>query len=422
MLLFHTFFRWLVSPTGVAVCTIGIVQIIAWGTSFYSLGVLGKPLVAETGWSNGIVFAGITVGLLVSSVISTPVGAAIDRYGARSVMALGCVILAGTLVWLANVHDQWMYLAAWAAIGVGMRMALYDAAFAAMVQVSPNNGRRAIAFLTLFGGFASTVFWIIGHQLVTEFGWRQTYLIFAGLNLFVCMPLCLIGLARREPETAESAKDTSDQAADIAPPLEGRARTIAMVLFCVVMSGNALVFGVGAVHLVGIIEASGVALGLAVTIASFKGIAQVAGRLWEIIWGKSIAPVGLGRLAIGLLPLAFIVLLGAGADWLTAAVFTAIFGLSNGLVTVVRGAVPLALFGAEGYGTILGIVATPILLFNALSPMLFALIVDAWGYRFGTWILLVLAVASMVAMEAMAAWYRGHLRREAALTAKAVSE
>ena len=180
-----SFFRWLILPTGVAVCSIGIVQIISWGTSFYSLGVLGKPIVADTGWSNGIVFAGLTVGLLVSSVISTPVGAAIDRFGARRIMALGCVSLAATLVWLSQVRDQWTYLAAWAAIGFGMRLTLYDAAFAAMVQVSPNNGRRAIAFLTLFGGFASTVFWILGHELVTQHGWRQTYLIFAGLNLFV---------------------------------------------------------------------------------------------------------------------------------------------------------------------------------------------------------------------------------------------
>ena len=418
----RSFFRWLISPTGVAVCLIGIVQIIAWGTSFYSLGVLGKPVVADTGWSNGIVFAGLTVGLLISSLISAPIGAAIDRYGARVVMAAGCVILTATLLWVSQVRDQWSYLAAWAAIGVGMRMTLYDAAFAAMVQVSPNNGRRAIAFLTLFGGFASTVFWVIGHELVTAYGWRQTYVIFAFLNLLVCAPLCLIGLARREPKG-----DTDEEAAAAAPsasahqtaPLEGTARTIAMVLFCIVMSGNALVFGVGAVHLVGLIEASGVALALAVTIASFKGIAQVAGRLWEIIWGQKIAPVGLGRLAIGLLPLAFIVLLAGGADWLTAATFTVIFGISNGLVTVVRGAVPLALFGADGYGKILGIVATPILLFNALSPMLFALIVDASSYRIGTWVLFAIAIASMLAMEFMGAWYRRHLARTAPATSAA---
>jgi predicted MFS family arabinose efflux permease len=408
------FFRWLSSPTGVAVCAIGIVQIIVWGTSFYSLGVLAHPIIAETGWSNTLVFAGLTIGLLASSAISTLAGGLIDHAGARLVMTLGSVLLALTLALVAISPTVWWYLAAWVAVGIAMRLTLYDAAFAAMVQVSPEGGRRAIAFLTLFGGFASTVFWLIGHQLVTAFDWRTTYWIFAALNLFLAAPLCYVGLARREPtDTAPQAASATTSKQPVREPLEGRSRTIAMALFCLVMSGNALIFGVGAVHLVGLIEASGVALALAVSIASLKGAAQVAGRVWEIIWGRNLDPVNLGRIAIALLPFAFVVLLWAGADWLTAAAFTLIFGASNGLVTIVRGAVPLALFGAEGYGKVLGIIATPVLLFNALAPMMFAAIVEAWGYRTGTYILFVLALLSAVAMEGMAVWYRRHLARTA---------
>lgn len=411
------FFNWLGSPTGTSVTTIGLVQIVAWGTSFYSLAVTGKPIISDTGWSNGLVFAGLTIGLLASSAISAWAGRAIDRYGARLMMSLGSAFLALTLAALAFVQDEWSYLAAWAAIGLAMRLTLYDAAFAAMVQVAPHNGRLAIAYLTLFGGFASTAFWPIGHFLVEMFGWRHTYLIFALMNAVLCLPLCLVGLARREPppdkENAEKAGRRAGGAAQ-PEPLDGRARRIAMGLFCLVMSGNALVFGVGAVHLVGLLEASGLAVATAVAIASLKGIAQVAGRVWELVFGRRIAPVNLGRIAIALLPASFVVLIFAGADWVTAAAFTLIFGASNGLVTIVRGAVPLALFGAEGYGAVLGLIATPILLFNALSPMLFALIVDAWGYRTGTWVLFAIALASMAAMEIMAAWYRGHKARQSA--------
>ena len=410
------FFRWFVSPAGVAVTTIGIVQIIVWGTSFYSLGVLAHPVIADTGWSNTLVFAGLTLGLLASSAISTWAGSLIDRVGARTVMTAGCVLLAATLAAVAMSPTVWWYLAAWLAVGIAMRLTLYDAAFAAMVQVSPTNGRQAIAFLTLFGGFASTVFWLVGHELVTLYGWRTTYWIFAGLDLAVCAPLCWFGLARQErPEAAperKAATSARPSAVD-RPPLEGRARTLAMLLFCLVMSGNALVFGVGAVHLVGLIEASGVAIAVAVSIASLKGVAQVAGRVWEILWGRNIDPVNLGRIAIALLPLSFVILLAAGADLLTAAAFTLVFGASNGLVTIVRGAVPLALFGADGYGKVLGIIATPVLLFNALSPMLFALVVDAWGYLVGTWILLAIAALSTTAMEGMGIWYRRHLARTA---------
>ena len=413
------FLTWLASPTGVAVVSIGTVQIIAWGTSFYSLAVTGKAIVTETGWTNGLVFAGLTVGLLASSAISSWAGRAIDRYGARAVMSLGSLALAAALVPLAFVQSEWAYLATWTAIGLAMRLTLYDAAFAAMVQVAPRNGRLAIAYLTLFGGFASTAFWPIGHLLVEAVGWRQTYLIFAALNVLLCAPLCLVGLARRELSPANDGDSGGGTVASAVPdapqPLEGRARLIAMSLFCLVMSANALVFGVGAVHLVGIIEASGITLAMAVAIASFKGVAQVAGRVWELVFGRRIPPVGLGRIAIGLLPLAFIILLATGSGLMTAAAFTLVFGASNGLVTIVRGAVPLALFGAEGYGAVLGLIATPILLFGALSPMLFALIVDAWGYAVGTWVLFAIAILSTLSMEIMAAWYR---RQTAGETAK----
>ena len=406
---------------GVAVTTIGIHQIIVWGTSFYSLAVTGKAIVADTGWSNSLVFAGLTVGLLASSVVSSWAGRAIDRYGARLVMSSGSVVLAASLVPLAYVQNEWAYLATWAVIGLAMRFTLYDAAFAAMVQVAPQNGRLAIAYLTLFGGFASTIFWPIGHVLVEAVGWRETYLIFALVNLVISAPLCIGGLARREPDAVPdnptSSAAGSGTAAGAAPPLEGRARTIAMALFCLIMSANALVFGVGAVHLVGIIEASGIALATAVAIASFKGVAQVAGRLWELVFGRHIPPVGLGRIAIGLLPIAFVVLLFTTADWTTAALFTLIFGASNGLVTIVRGAVPLALFGAEGYGAVLGLIATPVLLFGALSPLLFALIVDAWDYRTGTWVLFGVALLSLAAMEIMGAWYRRHQQQNVPPTA-----
>ena len=105
-------------------------------------------------------------------------------------------------------------------------------------------------YMVLSGLLVATVFWLIGHQLVTAFDWRTTYWIFAALNLFLAAPLCYVGLARREPpDTAPQAASATTSKQPVREPLEGRARTIAMALFCLVMSGNALIFGVGAVHL-----------------------------------------------------------------------------------------------------------------------------------------------------------------------------
>ena len=187
-------------PATHAVLALGFTQIIAWGTTLYALGVLGKPIAADTGWSQSLVFGGLTVGLLVSSAASTWVGRLIDRRGGRLVMSAGSVLIAIGLVVLSQVTHPYAYLAVWAFLGLAMRMSLYDAAFAALVQVAPSRGRRAISYLTLFGGLASTVFWPIGHELNAIYGWRTTLLIFAAINLLVCLPLHWFGLARREAD------------------------------------------------------------------------------------------------------------------------------------------------------------------------------------------------------------------------------
>ena len=185
-----------------AVLALGITQITAWGTSYYCLGVLAGPISQDTGWSRGFVFLGFTVALLAMGLVSSTVGRVIDRHGGRAVMTLGTVLVSAGLFALAHVRSEPAYLAVWAFLGLGMRLCLYDAAFAALVQVAPSRGRTAISYLTLFGAFASSVFWVVGHALNEQVGWRQTLVLFALINLVVCLPLHWLGLARRE--TAEA--------------------------------------------------------------------------------------------------------------------------------------------------------------------------------------------------------------------------
>ena len=186
-------------PLLLAVCALGLAQITAWGTSYYCLGVLADPIATDTGWSRGFVYFGYTVSLLAMGAVSPWAGRAIDRLGGRTVMAAGTMLVSAGLFALSRVTSEGGYLAVWALLGVGMRLALYDAAFAALVQVVPTRGRLAISYLTLFGAFASTVFWVLGHYLNEAGGWRQTLELFAVINLAVCLPLNWIGLAHREP-------------------------------------------------------------------------------------------------------------------------------------------------------------------------------------------------------------------------------
>jgi predicted MFS family arabinose efflux permease len=398
-------------PATIAVLALGVTQIIAWGTTLYALGVLGKPIAADTGWSQSLVFGGLTMGLLVSSAVSTFIGRLVDRSGGRLVMSAGSVFTAIGLLVLAAVSDPYAYLAAWAFLGLAMRMSLYDAAFAALVQVAPSGGRRAISYLTLFGGFASSVFWPIGHALNGAYGWRSTLVIFAVVNLAVCLPLHWLGLARRETaEQAEQAHATNPATAAATPPLEGSARTLAMGLFSLIVAASAVVFGALAVHLVPILEATGLAGATAVVIASLKGVAQVGGRVWDLTLARRWHPIDVGRVSVALIPLSFAVLMLGGASFSAALGFTLLFGVSNGLVTIMRGAVPLALFGPKGYGEVLGILATPYLLLAAIAPAAFAVVVERYGYNMGEAILFAAGLLSFAGMEVMAHWYRRRSR------------
>ena len=390
----------------IAVNALGLTQITAWGTSYYCLGVLAKPIVAETGWNLSTVFLGFTIALLVMGSISTWVGRLIDRFGARPVMTIGTIIVSAGLLALSQVQDLASYFVVWAVLGVGMRSCLYDAAFAALVQVTPSRGRKAISYLTLYGAYASTVFWVIGHYLNEAYGWRGTLIAFAAINLAVCLPLSWIGLSRREAKE-DAAVASAAAASPDGPVLEGRLRVVGIILFALIMSLNGFVFGVMSLQMVPLLEAAGLAGATAVWVASLKGHGQFAGRLVEISFGRNLKAMTIARIAIGVVPASLLLLFLARGDlWLLVA-FTLLLGASQGVITIVRGAVPLALFGAKGYGAVLGLIATPILLVNAFSPAVFALLVDEFGWQVSLYAMLGCSVATWVAIELMSRWFEG---------------
>jgi len=142
----------------------------------------------------------------------------------------------------------------------------------------------------------------------------------------------------------------------------------------------------------------------------------VAGRIWELVFAAKMAPVNLARVAVHVLPVSFVVLIAAAlADasyaFAIALAFTLLLGVSNGLITIVRGGFPLAVFGPKGYGEVLGILATPYLILNALAPAVFALVVEWGGWRLGVWMLMGASVLAAISMEVMARWYNRRQQR-----------
>lgn len=392
-------------PLWLIICGLGITQIIGWGTTYYALGALSQDIAAATGWSTTLIFGAFSVSLLVSGAISTHVGRLTDRLGGRQVMVVGSLCAALGLLVMGMAPHPVTYVIGWLLLGLAMRLATYDAAFASLAQIAGTGARRAISYLTLFGGLASTVFWPVSHYLALGIGWAETMLVYAALHLVICLPIHWFLLRDAKGEGAAAQTET-----DHPHTLPHGQRFRAMALFAAAVALNGLVFSAISAHAVPLFSGLGFRGDEAVFMAALIGPSQVASRLGEILMGRHLTPMQLGLLAFGLLPVAIALFAGLGFSWQGALVFAVLYGASNGLVTIAKGAVPLMLFGPKGYGEVLGIIAAPNLVLNAAAPLLFALLLGLVSPQVSLLIAGAAALASCLAMLRLARLHPGETR------------
>lgn len=351
---------------------LGFTQIASWGALYYAFGVLAPALRQQLGLAPGLIYGAFSWAILVAGLAAAPVGMAIDCIGGRYVMAAGSLASGGGLLWLSYCEGAAGYFGAWTLLGLGMALSLYEAAFATINRKAADGGRQTISTLTLFGGFASTVFWPLTAQLNTALGWRQTYLCFAIVQLLLCLPLHLLlgsdGTPQRVAASGAMARGYT---------LREALRHPAFWSLAAAFSCNALVFSVLSVHLIPLMQEVGHAASLAVLLASLIGPMQVAGRLMERASAHRLTPDLVGKLTFAALPAAILTLALFGARAWAAALFCVLYGLSNGVLTILRGTLPQSLFGRDHFGAISGALAGPALLSKAAGPVLAALVLRA---------------------------------------------
>jgi hypothetical protein len=355
-----------------AVFVLGVTQIVSWGCIYYTPVLIVPLIAADRGWSIAFGMGGFSAGLLTAGLVLPYVGRTIDRLGGHVVMTAGSLIGALGLVLIVHVTSPVGYFAVWAVLGVAMAANLYDAAFATLGRIFGAAARRPITALTLAGGFASTVSWPATHALLERFDWHATYLIYAAVLAFVSAPLHAFGLPRSRAATGTPPAGNGAAAPARALPPKG----LAFVLVAAGFTAYAFVPSGLAAHLLAIFDRAGIAASTVVWIGALFGPAQVGARLIEFAIVRDVHPLWIMRFALGVLLIAFAGLALLGVSPVTAAVFALMFGGANGLVTISRGAVPLALFGAAGYGHLLGRLAGPFLLMQAAAPLLMALVIE----------------------------------------------
>ena len=374
--------------------TIGILavtQIVSWGSLYYAFTILAPGIRRDLGLAPELVFGAFSWALLVAGLAATPVGILLDRHGGRLAMAGGSFLCFLGLAWLARCTGVVSYYAAWTLIGLAMALTLYEAAFATIQRRHDAEARQSMSALTLFGGFASTLFWPLTAWLEASYGWRDTYLWYGIVQLAVCMPLhlCLgADLPRTRPQQPVGSPREHTLAQAVRHP--------AFWPLALAFAANTFVFSAMAVHLIPLFERLGQGKETAVLLAALIGPMQVAGRVGEMAFARHTAPQTVGRLTFALLPAALAIIVLGGAQAWSVAAFCVLYGLGNGILTILRGSLPRALFGREHYGAIAGAMAGPALLSKAAGPLVAAtLLRRADGPVLLLSVLLVVSVASL---------------------------
>jgi hypothetical protein len=355
----------------VVITALGIAQILAWGTSFYFPAVFAEPIVAETGWSLGFVVGGTSIGLLTAGLISPQVGRAIDVHGGRPVLLASSLFYAAGLALVGFSPALPIYLAGWVLIGIGMGSGLYDAVFAALGRMYGSEARGPITNLTLFGGFASTVCWPLSAFMIEQFGWRSACFIYAAIHLFIMLPLqaAVVGSVRK----VEKPHSTPTAAAN-ASRINNEALIFA--LLALVLSIAAGIGSIVVVHLLIFLQARGVDFATAVSLGTIFGPAQVGARVVESLFGKRYHPIWTMIASCTLMAAGLLLLFGAVPALILVIL---LYGAGYGISWIGRGTLPLALFGPVRFPRLMGKLAFPSLIVQALAPSAGALLLEAKG-------------------------------------------
>jgi MFS family permease len=368
------------------ILALGTAQTLAWASSYYLPAILADPIARDLGISSNWFFAAFSAALVVSGVIGPRVGRQIDAFGGRGVLSASNIVIATGLALLGLAHSVPVLALAWLALGIGMGLGLYDSAFATLGRIYGDNARRAITGITLLAGFASTIGWPLTAWGLDTIGWRNTCFAWAAAHIIIGLPLNLFGIPRTAAAHAEAG-----------PPVKPHIRMDrTMILIAFAFAAAWMVTGAMATHLPRILEAAGATSLQAIAAGALIGPAQVAARIAEVSLLKRSHPLLSARLSCITHPLgASLIAFATGGLVFNA--FALLHGAGNGILTIARGTVPLAIFGPVNYGYRLGLLGAPSRISQAMAPLLFGVLIDRLGDR----VLFVTSGLSLAALVAL---------------------
>lgn len=367
-------------------CKLGLGQMLSWGSAFYLPAILAGAMGESLGIAPSRIFAAFSLALLMMALTGPVAGRLIDRWGGRPLLMATNLLFALGLVLLSQVQTQGQLFAVWWLLGLAMGAGLYEAAFATSVRLYGKAARGSIVGITLFGGFASTLSWPLTTWLLHSWGWREACLVWAAVQLLVLLPLH----ASLPPAPARPVVDAAAIPSGLpaTPAVSPRGQWLSLVLLALTFAAVWFIGTSMMSHLPRLLMLSGATATAAVAAAALVGPAQVAGRIADYAFLRHAHPLWSARIAVMAYPLAalLLALLGASGGW----AYALAFGLGNGIMTVVIGTLPLAMFGAQGYGQRQGLLMVPARMTQASAPFLFGLALEQWQLG-ALWVLVLAA-------------------------------
>ncbi|HAS1184149.1 TPA: MFS transporter [Enterobacter cloacae] len=349
--------------------TAGCNQLINWGISFYMPGTFALAIIADRGWTSPQLYLGLTLAMLVMAAVSPFVARLLARFGGQNVVMSGTLLIAVSCAGMAYTQTLLGWYSAWLVTGIGMRLSLYDALFAALVNLYGQQARKTISRITLAGGLASAVFWPLGDTLLKVMSWQHALQIYALFGLLSAV--CIRTLPQQRLAITRSVS---------APIPAGERRNgwlyatfIALITF--VSNGTST-------HLPEFIAS----VGLPIALGMLWGLGQTGARAIEVMAGARSTPLSLTRFTALAMPLCFLLGLSSTLYAWCAAGFVLGYGAINGLVTIVKATLPLALFSAESYARRTGLLLIPAQLMAAASPFAYAWLNKTLGIASAMWV------------------------------------
>lgn len=358
---------------------LGVSQIMGYGVLYYAFAILLPKMAGTLDLTLSGIFAVLSLALFLGGFMSPVAGILTDRFGGRFVMTGGALAAGLATMTLSLAEGRVGLFASIVLVESAAMFVLYPVAFASVsrldLTISP---QRSITIITLFGGVASTIFWPLTLALYETIDWRSAWVILGGAYLVVCVPLhwlCLGG-PERDLEAPPSDKTTEW------PVLTGTARQRGMIWMVVSFVFSGYLMGAVMTLWVTNVQDLGHSAALAALAGAVIGPFKTVGRFLELLISRNLYPLVTYLLALGLMLAGFLTLLAVGFTVPGVMLAAALYGMGDGIKTIARGTLPLALFGHKGYGARLGWINSVSMAANASAPFAFALLTQ----HFGGWI------------------------------------